>query len=415
MSEIPGNQVEHPMMARRTHDDAARQRAVRTLRQRLLPKLAAGSREMYYRTVEPALRAANGGQEVGDPREIRRAMMEKPYVRFQLGTHRVIQELMYETLIDTVEPQLEELATKARSLPRGQGSLRLDPGLKIPRYITAVDIHCQPGGYAHEAFEGDVAAGAIYDRSINMYQTGAGGMTDYMGRSVIQYLDKAWPEFRPRRILELGCTIGHSALAYARRYPQAEIHAIDVSAPLLRYAHARAESLGLAVHFSQQNAEHADFPDGRFDLVVSHILAHETSARAWPAILAEARRLLAPGGLVVHLDLPQLAEIDPYRRFIYTNETQFNNEPFWTAYRQMDLHARMLEAGFAADEIFRDFTAVMAGQDRGRIEAAIEQSRQLGYGAPPGSGLGFALLVGTRQAAAADAPGTGVRRAVEAA
>ena len=37
MGEIPRNQAEHPMMARRSHDDAARQRAVRTLRQRLLP------------------------------------------------------------------------------------------------------------------------------------------------------------------------------------------------------------------------------------------------------------------------------------------------------------------------------------------------------------------------------------------
>lgn len=401
MTEIPRNQIEHPMMAGRSQDDAARQRAVRTLRQRLLPRLAAGSREMYYRSVEPKLRADVGDRAVEDHREIRRAMLQLPYVRFQLGTHRVIQELMFETLIDSVQPRLAELAEKARTLPRGLGSLRLDPGLEVPRYVTAVDIHCQPGGYASELFEGDVAAGAIYDRSINMYQSGAGGMTDYMGRGVIQYLDKVWPQFRPRRILDLGCTIGHSTLAYARRYPDAEIHAIDVSAPLLRYAHARAEALGFAVHFSQQNAEHTDFPDGHFDLVVSHILAHETSSRAWPAILAEARRLLAPGGFVVHVDLPQLEEIDPYRRFIYTNETQFNNEPFWTAYRQLDLHAEMRQAGFADEEIFRDFTAVMAGEDREKIRVAIEQSRALGYGAPPGSGLGFAMLVGTRSAAGA--------------
>jgi ubiquinone/menaquinone biosynthesis C-methylase UbiE len=399
MNKIPANQAEHPMMARRSHDDAARQRAVRTLRQRLLPKLAFGSREMYYRSVEPGMRERHDGRVVEDFREIRRAMMELPYVRFQLGTHRVIQELMYETLVDTVQPQLEELAEKARSLPRGLGSLRLDPALKVPRYVTAVDIHCQPGGYAHEAFPGDVAAGAIYDRSINMYQSGAGGMTEYMGRAVIQYLDKVWPDFKPRRILDLGCTIGHSTLAYARRFPEAEVHALDVSAPLLRYAHARAEALGFPVHFSQQNAEHTDFPDGHFDLVVSHILAHETASQAWPAILAESRRLLAPGGLTVHIDLPQLDEIDPYRRFIYTNETQFNNEPFWTAYRQMDLHRLMIEAGFAADEVFRDFTAVMAGRDAQKSSEAVAHSRQLGHGAPPGSGLGFAMLVGTRSAA----------------
>ena len=132
MNKIPANQAEHPMMARRSHDDAARQRAVRTLRQRLLPKLAFGSREMYYRSVEPGMRERHDGRMVEDFREIRRAMMELPYVRFQLGTHRVIQELMYETLVDTVQPQLEELAEKARSLPRGLGSLRLDPALKVP-------------------------------------------------------------------------------------------------------------------------------------------------------------------------------------------------------------------------------------------------------------------------------------------
>jgi len=292
-------------------------------------------------------------------------------------------------------------------MPTGQGSLRLDPELKVPAYVTAVDIHCQPGGYAHQSFEGDVAAGAIYDRSINMYQTGAGGMTDYMGRSVIGYLDRMWPGFEPRRVLELGCTIGHSTLAYAKRYPGAEVHAVDVSGPLLRYAHARAEALGIAVQFSQQNAEHTDFPDGHFDLVVSHILAHETSAESWPAILAESRRLLAPSGLALHLDLPQLDEIDPYRRFIYDNETLFNNEPFWTSFRQMDLNGLMLDAGFAAGEIRRDFTAVMAGDDVGRLQDAIEKSRRSGHGAPPGSGLGFALLIGAR--------GAIKQRAVEAA
>lgn len=400
----PGpDQSEHPMMMRRQHDDAARQRAVRTLRQNLLPQLAAGSREMYYRSVEPRWRHDHGGQALEDFHEIRTLMTRIPYVRFQLATHRVIQELMFETLVDTVQRERAELAERARTLPRGLGSLRLEPGFKVPRYVTAVDIHCQPGGYAHEAFEGDVAAGAIYDRSINMYQTGAGGMTDYMARTVIQYVERVWPQLKPLRILELGCTVGHSALAYARHFSTAEVHAIDVSAPLLRYAHARAEALGVRVHFAQANAEHTAFADGSFDLIVSHILAHETAHHAWPAILAESRRLLAPGGLTVHIDLPQFDEIDPYRRYIYSNETDFNNEPFWTPYRSMNLTALMRKAGFAESEIYRDFSAVMAGTDRAQADAAVARSRALGHGAPGGSGLGFALLVGLRSQAAAKA------------
>ena len=392
------DQAEHAMLLPRSRDDAARQSAVRTLRQWLLPQLAQGSRDLFYRSVDADWRREHNGEAIEDYREIRSQMMQRPYVRAQLATHRIIQELMYETLIDTAERHRGELAERARTLPVGLGSLRLDPTLKAPRYLTAVDIHCQPGGYLHEAFAGDVTAGAIYDRSINMYQSGAGGMTDYMGRVTVQYLDKVWPEFKPRRIIELGCTVGHSITAYRRRYPDAEIHGIDISAPLLRYAHARAESLGVAIHFSQQNAESTNFPDGSFDLVVSHILAHETAAHAWPTILREARRLLSPGGISVHVDLPQFDEIDPYRRFIYSNETEFNNEPFWTPYRHMDLQALMRAAGFADEEIYRDFTMVMAGRDRNQARQAIEHSRNLKHGAPPGSGLGFALLVGTRGA-----------------
>src|SRR3546814_10759893 len=71
-----------------------------------------------------------------------------------------------------------------------------------------------------------------------------------------------------------------STLPYVDAYPEAEVHAIDLSAPSLRFAHARAESLGKAVHFRQANAEHAPYGDGSFDLVVSHILLHELSCGA---------------------------------------------------------------------------------------------------------------------------------------
>ncbi|MCL6753034.1 methyltransferase domain-containing protein [Nostoc sp. CCCryo 231-06] len=61
-------------------------------------------------------------------------------------------------------------------------------------------------------------------------------------------------------------SIGNSTLPYVDGFPDAEVHAIDVGAPMLRYAHARAESLGKRVHFSQQNAEQTNFPDESFDL-----------------------------------------------------------------------------------------------------------------------------------------------------
>nr|WP_287287651.1 class I SAM-dependent methyltransferase [Okeania sp. SIO2B9] len=64
----------------------------------------------------------------------------------------------------------------------------------------------------------------------------------------------------------MGCTVGANTLPYVDAYPNAEVYGIDLAPAILRYSHARAESLGKRVHFSQQNAEKTNFPDesGRF-------------------------------------------------------------------------------------------------------------------------------------------------------
>lgn len=393
---MPEEQFEHGMMTRRSHDEAERQNNVRAMRQTILRKLAAGSREMFYRDIAPRYEK-QAGKPLDDYREIRQEMLKGNYMKFQMGFHRVVQELMWEALVPPVEEQLPDLIETSKKLDQNLGSLELDPDLELPRYITAVDIHCQPGGFTADHCDGDISAGAIYDRAIHIYNSGSAGMTDMAGRMVAGYLDAIFPDINPTRILDMGCTIGHSTAAYAKRWPDAELHAIDVGPALLRYAHARAEALGLGIHFSQQSAEKTKFEDASFDLITSNILAHETSTKAWPAIIKECHRLLKPGGVMIHADLPQLDEVDPYRQFIYTNETHYNNEPFWTKYRTMDLRKVATDAGFLPENVIRDFSQVKGGHDRTKIDAAVEESRNVGYGAPPGSPLGMAYLIGIKE------------------
>ena len=157
----------------------------------------------------------------------------------------------------------------------------------------------------------------------------------------------------PRRILDLGCTCGNSTLPYVDARPQAEVHAIDLAAPALRYAHARARKLGRAVHFRQANAEQTGFQSGTFDLVVSHILLHEVSAAALARIFAECHRLLRPGGVMLHVEVPvRNASLAPIERFMADWETWNNNEPFWQALHGLDLPAAASVAGFAARYVF---------------------------------------------------------------
>ena len=204
--------------------------------------------------------------------------------------------------------------------------------------------------------------GALFDRGVYVYAMGQmGALNDDYGQSVCQnFLAVSYPEFSPRRILDMGCTSGNSTLPYVDAFPDAEVHAIDLGAPVLRYAHARAESLGRAVHFSQQNAECTDFPDGHFDLVVSHIVIHEMSPAALRRALAECRRLLAPGGLMVHADFAGYAGVDPVTQAMIDWDTYYNHEPFWGPMRDMDLVAESVSAGF--DDGAVELTSVPTGR-----------------------------------------------------
>ena len=210
---------------------------------------------------------------------------------------------MWDATIDVVERDLERLNT-IHSLRRRCGTLQLDASLEIPAYHRLVDIHLQPGGYHTEFAPGDLSAGAIYDLGLDMYSNGAmGRRNEYLGDLLLEYFVNVLPARKPKRILDMVCAIGNSTLPWARRFPAARVDAIDVAAPQLRYGHLRAESFGVPVHFSQQNAEHTNFSAASFDLIVSHIMLHETSARALPEIFAECRRILKPGGLMLHLKI----------------------------------------------------------------------------------------------------------------
>lgn len=277
-------------------------------------------------------------------------MERDPYYRFWSALQRRSQEQMWESVVDSVEREhgrlTREFQRRARSR-RLRGSLRLDPALTVPRYHAAVDIHLQPGGYHSEFATDDTSGGAIYDRGLQIYSAGSTGpRNEAMGELLVDYLRERAPGFKPRRILDLGCAIGNSTLPWARAYPSARVDAIDIAAPQLRHGHARAESLGVAVHFSQQNAEATDFAAQSFDLVVSHIVLHETSRSALRQLLRECHRLLRPGGWMLHLEIPRGRT--PLEQFLMNWESHNNNETFGELMTDIDLTAEAVAAGFTA-------------------------------------------------------------------
>ena len=340
-----------------SHDEHARQAFVASLRKHLMVGMAGRMRGLYDTQVAPVV-AAREGHAPRDAREVRRAMLDEPYFQAWSALRYSAQELTWWTVQPQVERALPALRDTCRTLaaqrPAG-GTLRLDPSTPIPKEVSALDIHLMPGCFHTEFAADDVAQGAVYTLGTAVFggalklRTRGGGVAS----SVARWLRTTRPAFAPARILDLGCTTGANTLPYLDVFPDAELHGVDIGAPLLRYAHARAEMLGRRVHYSQQNAESLDFADGSFDLVVSSFFLHEQSVRATAQILREAHRVLRPGGLMVHMELPPASETDPYYSFYLDWDAYYNNEPHYAAFRALDLRQAVRDAGFDAERYFQ--------------------------------------------------------------
>src|SRR3546814_12477150 len=74
----------------------------------------------------------------------------------------------------------------------------------------------------------------------------------------------------------------------------------------------------------------APFPDESFDLVFSCVTNHELQPGTIGAMMDECHRLLRPGGVVLHLEVPQrYAEMDLWGQVRGEIEASYNNEPNW--------------------------------------------------------------------------------------
>jgi SAM-dependent methyltransferase len=345
-------QYQHDLLVTRTHDEQHRQEFVMSLRRHLASQIAPHCGDMYTDDLKAAYTDEHG-HEPRDRAEIRQAMRGSGLYQLFSVMQRTSQELMWDSAIDSVERELPRLIAKSKVLAAKRthgGTLTLDSELEIPNYLTAYDIHLQPGGYHVEYCADDVAAGALWDRAIYVYSMGyLGPEMDYWGQSLANYYRDHLGGAEPRRILDMGCTMGASTVPWKKIFPEAEVHGIDVGPALLRYAHARAESMGHGVHFSQQNAEHTNFEDASFDVVASGLLMHETSRRGVNRIFSESRRLLKSGGVMMHMDPPQFIDMAPLKAFLAAWEAYNVNENFAGVYRDMDLAGEAIKAGFAED------------------------------------------------------------------
>jgi phosphatidylethanolamine/phosphatidyl-N-methylethanolamine N-methyltransferase len=98
------------------------------------------------------------------------------------------------------------------------------------------------------------------------------------------------------RILEVGVGTGISLPYYS---PNVKLSGVDISEPMLRKAQQRVSELGLknVEALAVMDAEHLDFPDASFDVVVAQYVV--TTVPNPEATLDEFARVLKPGGEII--------------------------------------------------------------------------------------------------------------------
>jgi SAM-dependent methyltransferase len=371
----------HGVFPETTHDEIARFNFLAHLNRHLSTQVMPGVKQAFEERVEPAFKAKEK-RGFKNRHEVRKALLKDPMFQWWSALRRATMEQRQQAGRWVTLRQAEALNARVAALTDNDARLKLDPTLKLPRYVSAVDHHCMPGSYHTERAPGDVTGAANYD--IGLFAT-TGGMlgrfNDGGGVAVAQWVKSSLPDFKPKRILDIGCGLGHNVLPIAEAFPNAEVVAVDVGAPMLRYGLARAKSLGVDnVHFVQADVSRlSQFPDESFDWIQSTMFLHETSFSSMVEIFKETRRLLKPGGVVLHVEQPQYDDAMPlFEQAMRDWDAFYNNEPFWTKMHEIDLDAFMAKAGFAKKTLIHGGVAAVV--DPAVFPEAAKDAKQEDYG-----------------------------------
>jgi len=368
-------ELKHDLKLRKTRDEKARMNFVSGLRAHVLMDMADGMHKVWDADVEPGFRRRQRRAPKDGP-DVHQAIKSNEYFKFYSSLRVTTQDMVWQSVIPPLERQRDELKGKAAKLGRtaAKGSLTLQPGFEVPRSVSAVDVHLMAGNYDGEYDQDDLAAGALYDNGLAVFSFGLMGQNlDDIGQSIARFIKLKYPDFAPQRILDLGCTIGHNTGSWKDTYPKAEVHGIDVAAPCLRYASARAQAQGREMHFHQMNAEAVDFPDASFDLVFSSMFLHEVPRKGIAKVFSEAHRVLRPGGLMLHMELPPNSQLSPYDAFYLDWDSYYNNEPYYKPFRDLKPEVLCRQAGFDPKRYVQFVVPSVAGYGEQGLRDAVRK------------------------------------------
>lgn len=222
-----------------------------------------------------------------------------------------------------------------------------NPQLSYPDYYLTSFHAYETGNLNWEAaFELESAARAVHAK---IWQD-AGAQGDAKLRQSYHDILKVEISHQPQNILDLGCGVGLSTFALQEVYPQSQITGLDLSPYFLAVANYRTQQRQAKINWVHAASESTGLLNGTFDLVSIFLVCHELPQLATKQIIAEARRLLRPGGYLAIMDMnPQSTAFEKMPPYIFT--LLKSTEPYLDEYFTLDIEQAFVEAGFQTPKI----------------------------------------------------------------
>ncbi|HZU85466.1 MAG TPA: methyltransferase domain-containing protein [Polyangiaceae bacterium] len=218
---------------------------------------------------------------------------------------------------------------------------------RYPSYFRRT-FHWQTDGYF------SARSAELYDVAVELLFLGT---ADVMRRQTIPPITRALLQSGrlDARLLDVACGTGRLLRQIAVSHPRLRLFGIDLSPAYVRSAR-RLLADAPEVSLVAENAERLPYRDAYFDVLTSVYLLHELPRATRRTVLAEMKRVLAPGGLIVVEDSVQLADAPVLGPTLARFADDFH-EPFYDDYLRDDLAGLLGEAGFRVESVTQAYVS----------------------------------------------------------
>ena len=212
---------------------------------------------------------------------------------------------------------------------------------RFPAYYRQ-NFHYQTDGWHSDGSDD------IYDHQVEALFTGA---ADAMRRLALAELVKEvrGTDQRKVQVLDLACGTGRFMNQVMSALPKLQLTGLDLSPP---YAAAARKNVRRWPHVevAEGKAEALPFGDQTFDHLISIYLFHELPPRVRPQVIAEAARVLKPGGAFIIADSLQFGDNEGVDGFLEYFPEGFH-EPYYKGYLNWAFDPYMEAAGFTSERL----------------------------------------------------------------